>query len=68
VQRKTVAGSWRVHALLIDDGITLMVKILQPKHSCSGVNKSENKHASKGWIADRIVNDLRSEGIFQQNL
>ena len=54
--------SWRVHASVVDDGVTLVVKTLQPKHMCSGVNKSGNKHATKGWIADRIIDDLRSEG------
>ena len=35
---------------------------MSPVHSCSGFNKSRNKHATRGWIVDRIVNDLRSEG------
>jgi ribosomal protein S25 len=26
-----------------------------------GVNRSSNKHANKGWIVDRIVDDLRKE-------
>jgi MuDR family transposase len=59
--------SWRIHASVVDDDVTFMVKTLQPKHSCSGVNKSGNKHATKGWIAYRIISDLRSEGIFQLN-
>jgi hypothetical protein len=54
--------SWRVHTSVTKDGITFEVKTLQHKHSCSGVNKSGNKHATKGWIADKIINDLRSEG------
>jgi hypothetical protein len=40
--------SWRVHALVTEDGITFDVKTLQLKYLCSRVNKSRNKHATKG--------------------
>jgi MuDR family transposase len=50
--------SWRIHAYVVVDDVTFMVKTLQHKYSCSGVNKCGNKHATKGWIADRIISDL----------
>jgi zinc finger SWIM domain-containing protein 3 len=57
---------WRIHASVSQDDVTFIVKTMQPTHTCIGVNKRGNKHANEGWVADRVINYLRSEGISQQ--
>ena len=54
--------SWRIHATVAEDKVTFVVKTLQGKHTCYGINKCGNKHATQGWISDRIIDDLRKEG------
>jgi MuDR family transposase len=53
--------SWRIHAAVAEDGVTFVIKTIQPKHECCGVNRRGNKHATQGWIANQIVSDLRKE-------
>jgi MuDR family transposase len=53
--------NWRIHATVVEDGISFIVRTLQAKHTYYGVNTSGNKHDNKGWIIDRIVGDLRKE-------
>nr|KAJ0226743.1 hypothetical protein LSAT_V11C100045490 [Lactuca sativa] len=39
-----------------------MVKKFIETHSCTQSNKSGNKHATQGWIADVVTDKLKSEG------
>ncbi|CAH1443875.1 unnamed protein product [Lactuca virosa] len=53
---------WRIHASLTQDGVTFEVKKFIETHSCTRSNKSGNKHATQGWIADVVTDKLKSEG------
>ncbi|CAH1417003.1 unnamed protein product [Lactuca virosa] len=53
---------WRIHASLTQDGVTFEVNFFIETHSCTRSNKSGNKHATQGWIADVVTNKLKSEG------
>lgn len=53
--------AWRIHAAVAEDGVTFVVRTMQSEHICSGEHKRGNKHATQGWIADRVINDLNEE-------
>nr|KAJ0184970.1 hypothetical protein LSAT_V11C900474590 [Lactuca sativa] len=53
---------WRIHASLTQDGVAFEVKKFVEIHSCTRSNKSGNKHATQGWIADVVTDKLKSEG------
>nr|KAJ0199389.1 hypothetical protein LSAT_V11C600310450 [Lactuca sativa] len=52
----------RIHASLTQDDVTFEVKKFVETHSCTRSNKSGNKHATQGWIADVVTDKLKSEG------
>ncbi|CAH1432571.1 unnamed protein product [Lactuca virosa] len=54
---------WRIHASLTQDGVTFEVKEFVETHSCTRINKSGNKHATQGWIADVVTDKLKSEAM-----
>jgi MuDR family transposase len=51
--------SWRIHASTAEDNVTFIVRTMQQKHSCYEVYRRGNKHATKGWMADYVIGDLR---------
>ncbi|KAI3519078.1 hypothetical protein L1887_08086 [Cichorium endivia] len=53
---------WRIHASLMQDGITFEVKKFVDTHSCTQSNKCGNKHATQGWIAEVVSDKLKSDG------
>ncbi|XP_020111463.1 uncharacterized protein LOC109726337 [Ananas comosus] len=61
--RCTTEGcGWRIHAARIRGEATFQIKTLQSEHTCEVVNRCGNKNATKGWIAERIINWLKNEG------
>ncbi|XP_078158780.1 uncharacterized protein LOC144554295 [Carex rostrata] len=53
---------WRIHASVLQDGVTFEVRRFIPKHSCTQSNKCSNKCATQGWVADVVVDKLKSDG------
>ncbi|GKA62360.1 hypothetical protein Tco_0761879 [Tanacetum coccineum] len=53
---------WRIHAAILQDGVTFKVKKLSESHSCIRSNKGGNKCATQGWIASVIKDKLKSDG------
>ncbi|KAL4586837.1 hypothetical protein LXL04_011482 [Taraxacum kok-saghyz] len=53
---------WRIHASIMQDGVTFQVKKLVEAHTCTRSNKGGNKRATQGWIANVITNKLISDG------
>jgi MuDR family transposase len=51
--------SWRIHASTAENNVTFIVRTMQQKHSCYEVYRRGNKHATKGWMADYVIGDLR---------
>ncbi|KAK3198187.1 hypothetical protein Dsin_021602 [Dipteronia sinensis] len=44
--------SWRIHASLMEDRTTFMIKTLHPRHYCQKVHK--NQKAAASWVANRF--------------
>ncbi|XP_076924475.1 uncharacterized protein LOC143586914 [Bidens hawaiensis] len=53
---------WRIHASLMQDGITFEVKKLVDIHSCTRSNKGAAKVETQGWVASVIIDKLKSDG------
>ncbi|KAL4556397.1 hypothetical protein LXL04_039048 [Taraxacum kok-saghyz] len=53
---------WRIHASIMQDGVTFQVKKMVESHTCTRSNKGGNKRATQGWIANVITNKLKSDG------
>ncbi|KAL4573192.1 hypothetical protein LXL04_019990 [Taraxacum kok-saghyz] len=53
---------WRIHASIMQDGVTFQVKKMVESHTCTRSNKVGNKRATQGWIANVITNKLKSDG------
>ncbi|KAL4587087.1 hypothetical protein LXL04_011737 [Taraxacum kok-saghyz] len=53
---------WRIYASIMQDGITFEVRKIVEGHTCTRSNKGGNKRATQGWIANIIVDKLRSDG------
>nr|GEX24730.1 transposase, MuDR, MULE transposase domain protein [Tanacetum cinerariifolium] len=53
---------WRIHAAILQDGVTFKVKKLSESHSYIRSNKGCNKCANQGWIASVIKEKLKSDG------
>ncbi|XP_043720975.1 uncharacterized protein LOC122668481 [Telopea speciosissima] len=49
--------SWRIHASPIEDGITFMIKSLNPHHSCTRFGT--NKKVNATWIARKLDPNLK---------
>nr|XP_043623589.1 uncharacterized protein LOC122595313 [Erigeron canadensis] len=49
---------WKIHASLMEDGITFQVQ----EHSCIRSNKAGNRRATQGWIANIVTDKLKSDG------
>ncbi|XP_078160177.1 uncharacterized protein LOC144555650 [Carex rostrata] len=49
---------WRIHASILQDGVTFEVRRLIDKHSCTQSNKCGNKFATQGWITSVVVDKL----------
>ncbi|KAL4572798.1 hypothetical protein LXL04_019583 [Taraxacum kok-saghyz] len=53
---------WRIYASIMQDGISFEVRKIGERHTCTRSNKGGNKRATQGWIANIIVDKLRSDG------
>ncbi|XP_043705320.1 uncharacterized protein LOC122655165 [Telopea speciosissima] len=53
--------SWREHASLTSDGITFMIKLIGPAHTCATI--SSNSNATSGWIEKLLSARLREESV-----
>ncbi|KAK1322802.1 hypothetical protein QJS10_CPA02g01268 [Acorus calamus] len=47
--------NWRIHASVLQDGITFEVKTLNEVHTCTSVNKVGNEMATSKWLATKMV-------------
>uniref|UniRef100_A0A251T3W9 Putative transposase, MuDR, plant n=1 Tax=Helianthus annuus TaxID=4232 RepID=A0A251T3W9_HELAN len=53
---------WRIHASVMQDGISFEVKKLVEPHSCTRSNKGANKVATQGWVASVLRHKLKCDG------
>ncbi|KAL4555357.1 hypothetical protein LXL04_037975 [Taraxacum kok-saghyz] len=53
---------WRIHASIMQDGVTFQVKKMVESHTYTRSNNGGNKRATQGWIANVITNKLKSDG------
>ncbi|CAN6249838.1 unnamed protein product [Urochloa humidicola] len=61
-QRTGKNCKWRIHASLLQDGMTWQIKKLQPKHTCASTSKlKHNSMATNAWVRDRVIDVLREE-------
>ncbi|KAL6661821.1 hypothetical protein ACP70R_001205 [Stipagrostis hirtigluma subsp. patula] len=52
---------WRIHASKTRDKRYFKVKINDAGHTCSSVNKCDDRLASAGWVADRVLEWLKEK-------
>ena len=45
---------WRLHASVLPDEKTFMVKTLIPEHTCIRTDCNENSNASTAWVSDKL--------------
>ena len=50
---------WRVHASLVADGVSFMIKTYNPTHTCK--RKPTNKNANSRWIAEKLGPLLKAD-------
>ena len=48
---------WRLHAAVLDDEVSFMVRNYYGKHRC--VRKVDNRQADSNWLASKILDELR---------
>ena len=46
--------NWRIHASVLPDDKTFMVKTLQPTHSCIRVDCTQNPYVNIEWVSQKI--------------
>ncbi|KAJ9545468.1 hypothetical protein OSB04_025175 [Centaurea solstitialis] len=53
---------WKIHASIMQDGVTFEVKTMVEGHTCTRSNKGGHKRATQGWIASVVTSRLKSDG------
>ncbi|XP_062203799.1 uncharacterized protein LOC133906007 [Phragmites australis] len=60
VHCKAKECKWRIHASKTSDKRYFKVKINDVGHTCSSVNKCDDKMATSPWVADRVIDWLKT--------
>ncbi|KAJ9535404.1 LOW QUALITY PROTEIN: hypothetical protein OSB04_un001486 [Centaurea solstitialis] len=53
---------WKIHASIMQDGVTFEVKTMVEGHTCTRSSKGGHKRATQGWIASVVTSRLKSDG------
>ena len=64
----TAGCPWRVHASVIPDGRTFMIKTMASDHTCIRAMGNKNANANSKWVAGKLMDALSADGDMSYDL